>query len=37
MAKTIGHGPARRRALAEKVGQTPAVAERDWLLEKLRR
>ncbi len=37
MAKTIGQGPARRRALAEKVGQTPAVAERDWLLEKLRR
>ncbi|MFN8304660.1 MAG: hypothetical protein U0U46_19400 [Saprospiraceae bacterium] len=37
MVKTVGQGPARRRALAEKIRQTAAVAERDWLLENLQR
>lgn len=36
LIKTVGQSPARRRALAEKIRQTTAVAERDWLLEKLR-
>ncbi|MCC7506570.1 MAG: hypothetical protein IT259_14800 [Saprospiraceae bacterium] len=36
LIKTVGQSPARRRALAEKIRQTAAVAERDWLLEKLR-
>lgn len=35
LVKIIGAGTAKRRALAEKIRQTPAVAERDWLLEKL--
>lgn len=35
LVKTAGAGAAKRRALVEKIRQTPAVAERDWLLEKL--
>lgn len=36
LVNILGSGAARRRSLAEKIRQTPSVAERDWLLEKLR-
>lgn len=36
LSKSLGAGAARRRRLAEMIRQTPSVAERDWLLEKLK-